>query len=458
MAALDGTALNSAAAIGVEMEKLKDTVYPQFNQDDTFLSRVPVRNDLKVSARLCRIPLLVQPGSTFAQFVPDGTSDSMGTGGGSIYDEGVATPVYFVQSCQVTKEAEWATNSDEKAIVNVFKEEFKTNLRQFRTNIEALMASSTGAGDLAFVAVTPSASNAQNYLQVTNANNFQAGCTYQVLAGAVGQTSRGNILVNTVDLINNILYLTTINGYYYPQGTTANDTLVVSGTTGAATGSYAPDRYTSATVAASLNGVPAINYQSTTGSWFGIPRTTYPGVLNTPYVSGASGALTPQQIILLQSLIQRANGAEAEELDEFVCQANVDQVTAWESIGLFSSSTSGNAVTAFTNKSKAGEGDDTRPDFLNKNRVKTLAGHELITNIKARPSRVDLMVLKYWFRIETKPASLFDVDGVTVFPLYGSDGGVAPTQAFYFVTGLQMANQKARAGGYIDTLALPTGF
>ena len=455
--ALSGNPLNSAAAIGVEMEKLKDTVYPQFNQDDTFLSRVPVRNDLKVSARLCRIPLLVQPGSTFGQFVPDGSADSMGTGGGSVYDEGVATPVYFVQSCQVTKEAEWATNSDAKAVVDVFKEEFKTNLRQFRTNIEALMASSDGSGTLGTVTATPSASNAQIYLNVNNANEFQAGCTYQVWSALAG-TNRGNILVLTVDLINNILYTSTINGYYYPQGTTSGDLLLVAGASGSATGTYAPDRYTSATVAASLNGVPAINFQSSTGSWFGIPRSTYPGVLNTPYVSGASGALTPQMIILLQSLVQRANGAEAEELDEFVIQANVDQVTAWESIGLFSSSTSGNAVTAFTNRSKAGEGDDTRPDFLNKNRIKTLAGHELLTNIKAKPQRVDLMVLKYWFRIETKPAALFDVDGVTVFPLYGSDGGVAPTQAFYFVTGLQMATQKARAGGYIDTLALPSGF
>src|SRR5271154_263625 len=123
MAGLDGNPLNSAAAIGVEMEKLRDTVYPQFNQDDTLMARLPVRNDLKVSARLCRIPLLVQPGATFGQFVPDGTTNSMGTGGGSIYDEGVGTPAYFVQSCQVTKQAEWSTNSSSKAITDVFKEE-----------------------------------------------------------------------------------------------------------------------------------------------------------------------------------------------------------------------------------------------------------------------------------------------------------------------------------------------
>lgn len=446
MAALDGNPLNSAAAIGVEMEKLRDTVYPQFNQDDTLMARLPVRNDLKVSARLVRIPLLVQPGATFGQFVPDGTTDSMGTGGGSVYDEGVATPVYFVQSCQVTKEAEWATNSTEKAIVDVFKEEFKTNLRQFRTNLEALVASSDGSGTLGTIVTVTSTTQ----ITVSNSNNFQAGCTYQDWSALAG-TNRGTIAVLTVDLINNILYLSSAG----PSGMAGNDLLLVSGAAGTATTTYTPDRYTSASIAASLNGVPAINVSSSTGNWFGIPRSTYPGVLNSAYVNGASAALTPQTIMLLESLLQRANGAEAEEIDEYVVQANVDQVTQWEALGLF---TTAGIATAFVDQSKAGEGGDKRPDFLNKNRIRTLAGHELITNIKAIRTRVDLINFKYWFRVETKPASLYDVDGVTVFPLYGSDGGVAPTQAFYFVTGMQVANNKPRGGAYVDTLSVPSGF
>lgn len=451
---LDGSPLNVAAAIGVEMEKLRDTVYTQFNQDDTFMTRVPVRNDLKVSARLCRIPLLVQPGSTFGQFVPDGTSDSMGTGGGEQYDVGVATPVYFVQACQVTKEAEWTSDTDVKAAVNVFKDSFKVNLKEFRTNIEGLAASSSGAGDLGYVTATPPSSAEQNYLQVSNANNFRAGCTYQVLS-SIGGTNRGNILVLTADLANNIIYLQEIEGLYYPAGTAINDVLIVFGASGNATQTYTPDRYTTATIAASLNGIPGINYQSTTGDWFGIPRSTWPGVLNAEYVNGAAGALTPQMIMLLQSLIQRANGVAAEEMDEYITHCQLDQQTAWESLGLFTTS---GVATSFVNQSKAGEGGDTRPDFLNKNRIKTLAGHELITNIKAREGRVDLITLKYWFRIETKPASLFDVDGITVFPLYGSDGGVAPTSAFYFVCGMQMANNKPRGGAYIDDLSLPSGW
>lgn len=448
--------LNSAAAIGVEIEKLNASVYPQFNQDAKFYGRLQNLENYKVSERLVRIPILAQPGSTFAQFVPDGTTDSMGTGGGEQYDVGVASPVFFNQACQVTKGAEWSTDGKEKSVVDVYKDSFRINLKAFRTNLEALMAVSDGSGTLGTVSVTP-VSN-QNYIQVSNANDFQAGVTYQVIAAGFG-SNRGNITVLTCDLINNILYLVEETGAYYPSGTEATDLLLPIGAPGTQTTTYSPDRYTSATVSASLNGCPAINYQSSSGDWFGIPRSTWPGVLNSVYVNGSSDALVPQMFQLVESLLQRANGSDADELTDYVVQSNVDQVTAWENLGLYTqsglNSTFQMSSTAFKD---VADGDSTRPDYLPKGRLKTMGGHELITNIKARQQRLDMINFKYWFKTEVKPPSLFDVGGMTTFPLYGSDGGVAPTTAFYFVFGGQIANSKPRAGAYIDSLALPVGW
>jgi hypothetical protein len=420
--------LNAAAAIGVELEKVRDSVYPQFQQDDTFLAKIQVRTDnLEVSDRLCRIPILVYPGSQFQQFTPDGSS--MGVGAGEKYDDGVTTPVYFNQAVQVTKEAEWATNSKSKSVVDVFKDSFKINLRQFRSNIEALISSSDGSGTLG----TVSSSATAGQLTVNNANNFQSQNTYQVWS-ALGGTFRGTIQVLTVDSINNILYLAGT----FPAGTVANDLLLVNGASGSAN--------------TSLNGIPAINFQANTGQWFGIPRASYPGVLQTPYFNGGSAALTPQMIQLVQSLMQRATGVDTEDLDEVIMHCNVDQVSAWELLGMV---TTTGISTAFTDTKAGG---DTRFDYMKKNRIKTIAGHELITNIHALPARLDMLCLKYWFRVESKPCALFDVDGITVFPLYGNDGGVASAQAFYFVTGMQVATSRARSGGYIDTLSKPTGF
>ena|ERR1700733_11694845 len=441
--------LNGAAALYVEIEKLNSTVLPQFNQDSKFYARLQSVDNSKVSERLVRIPLLISPGSTFSQFIPDGTTDSMGPGGGEQYDAGVCSPVFFCQAVQITKAAEWATDGKERAVVDVYKDSFKFNLKAFRTNLEALMASSDGSGVLGTITVTPV--SAQTYLQVSNANDFQAGASYQVLSSNYG-TNRGSITVLTCDLINNILYLTAA----FLSGTVATDILIVAGAPGTTTITYAPDRYTSATVSASLNGVPAINYQSSAGSWFGIPRSTWPGMLNACYVNGSSDALVPQMFQLLESLLQRANGSDADELSDFVVQANVDQVTAWENLGLYTNGGQTSSPT-FTQTAYV-EQKDKRPDRLPKERVSTMAGHELIVNIKARTQRVDAINFRYWAKAEVKPPSLFDVGGMTTFPMYGSDGGVAPTTAFYYVFGGQIFNSKPRGGGYIDTLALPSGF
>jgi len=420
--------LNAAASIGVELEKVRSSVWPQFQQDDTFYALVPDRTDeLDVSDRLARIPILVSPGSQFSQIDPDG--QSMGVGAGEEYQDGVTTPVYFVQACQVTKRAEWTTDSKEKSVVDVFKESFKFNLRQFRSNVEALMSSSDGSGTLGTVVSAATAGQ----LTVTNANNFQAKNTYQVWS-ALGGTNRGTITVLTVDSVNNILYLTAAA----PAGTTANDLLIIQGVSGSAN--------------TSLNGIPAINLSSSTGQWFGIPRASYPGVLSTPYYAAGTNPLTPQIIMLLESLMQRATGIKTEDIDEIMVHGNVDQRTQWETLGI--ATTSGVATVFVQNQG----GDGERTDILKKRMVQSVGGHKATWNIHALPGRLDLLCLKYWGRVVSKPCALFDIDGITVFPLYGTDGGVATAQAFYYVHGLQLFTSRARSGAYTDGLTKPTGF
>ncbi len=445
--------LNAAAAIAVELEKVQAMVYPQFQQDCLIYNRLQNLNNFKVSDRLTRIPLLAQPGSTFSQFDPDGVADTMGLGGAEQYIVGVATIVYFCQSVQVTKRAEWATDGSVKATVDVYKDSFKINLKQFRSNIESLLCFSDGSGVISTLMVTPPSSTQQNFLQVNNSNSFQAGVTYQVFsAGLI--SNRGNIVVASVDSANNIIYL--VQGgaggsNYYPAGTEATDVFLVNGAPGTTTIDYQPDSYTSATVSASLNGIPLINLNSVSGTWFGVDKTTpgVQGVLNPAYVNGGSDALTPQIFQELESFLQRQNGSDADELLDFWVSANVDQITAWENFSLYSN----DSVTAFS--PQEGTSEKTRKDYLQKGRVKTMAGHEIIGggNIKSVPQRIDFLNEKYLGRTETRPASLFDVGGVNVFPAWNN--GIAPVSLYYYVIGTQTFTCKPRAGAYCDHLANP---
>jgi hypothetical protein len=153
--------------------------------------------------------------------------------------------------------------------------------------------------------------------------------------------------------------------------------------------------------------------------------------------------------------LQRQNGSNVDDLMEFVVSANVDQVTAWESFSLFTN----DYATAFNEQ--AGTKEETRKDYLQKRRVKTMSGHEIIGqggNIKALPQRIDLLNEKYLGRIETKPVSLYEVGGVTTFPAWVSGEGIAPVSLYYYVTGLQTTNIKPRASAFSDNLALPVGW
>lgn len=451
---LDGNPLSMTSAIAAELEKVTKPLYQQFMADNMLNELAPPRPDIEVSGRLVRMPVAMQPGTTFAQFDPN-SSASLGTGGGEQLDVAVATPVYFVEANSITKAAEWTSRTDTQAIVNLYKNQFKAGTRDFKANISRLLSASTGAGDLGTLTATPG--GAATSLNVSDANNFQAGVQYGVWSG-IGGTYRGNILVLSIDSAANVVYLSQLAGQYFPAGTTSGDTLIIAGAAGSATSTYSPDRYTSATVASSLNGIPAIVYNSSTGSWFGIPRSTWPGILNSVHTAAGSAALGPADLQLLESLLLRYAGTDGDALGNIKAHTNVDQLTAWENVGLYTNTTSDSSYTAFTNKSAAGEGGDSRPDFLNAKRVKTVSGKEIILNLYALPGRLDLVNFKKLFRIEILPIQPLDDQGVTAFMQRSADGGVAPITLFYFVTGLQVMTESARAHAYRDGLAIPTGF
>lgn len=413
----------NAQTVGVQLERVKDKVYRWFQQDTTLLGRIQVKTDnVEVSSRNCRIPILVEPGGQPQQINPDG--GDMGTGSAELYDNGNVTPVYFSHAVEVTALFDWATDSPEKSVVPAFKDLFKNNLNQFRTFIESLL-NTDGSATLDTVVVGSSGS-AQ--MTVNNANQFQGQQIIQVWS-ALGGSNRGSVNIVSVDSVANIIYL----AQNAPSGTTAGDLLLIQGASGAAN--------------SSLNGVEALNLSSTSGTWFGLNRTTYPGMLTTPTVNVGNLALTPEVIRLGQAYLKRALGVENQEVGEMIWHAGPDMVAAWENVGLVNSSVIQNQVSG-----------DSSFDYLKKNTVKRMADHELLESIHAKPGRIDGICLKHWFRVETKKAELYSVGPQNIFPIYGGSGGITTQKAFYFVCGMQTATDLARAGLYFSNIAVPAGY
>jgi hypothetical protein len=89
---------------------------------------------------------------------------------------------------------------------------------------------------------------------------------------------------------------------------------------------------------------------------------------------------------------------------------------------------------------------------------KSMAGVPIKSSINANQTRVDFLDLSHWGRAVMQDIDFYDVGGQTVFPIYGTSGGISAAYIFYFVTGFQVWNESPRSGAYINNLAIPTGY
>jgi hypothetical protein len=88
----------------------------------------------------------------------------------------------------------------------------------------------------------------------------------------------------------------------------------------------------------------------------------------------------------------------------------------------------------------------------------TMAGRPIVASIHATPGRVDGLCLKNWGRVENKPIDFLEFGGQTMFPTYGGSGGLNASTIFYLWTGMNIYNANVRAGTFIDSVAIPSGY
>ena len=101
---------------------------------------------------------------------------------------------------------------------------------------------------------------------------------------------------------------------------------------------------------------------------------------------------------------------------------------------------------------------DASADMLKKRQSTTIAGREILRNIRARVGRLDFLNFKHWFRLETVPLDMHDVGGQTLFPIYGASGGLASSQIFYYEMMYQWGLGQPRREAYIPQITIPKFF
>jgi hypothetical protein len=261
---------------------------------------------------------------------------------------------------------------------------------------------------------------------VNNANYFQDNQILDVYTAATPPVFVASIQIQSVDIANNMIWLTTA----VPAGVVGGTGLYVSGS--------------SAQSGSGLFGLRTYQVAGNSGTYMGIPRASWPGKFSTPNINLGGKALTPAIVRALQANQILALGNDNDGADN-VAHCNVDMQSAWENNALLTQR-------VYVDKSGAGS-----PDMLASKPLTEIAGRRMIINVRATPGLIDFLALKHWFRIETKATDYYEVGGQTIFPAYGGSGGLASSMLFYLVIMCQIGNGQPRQGAYMNNIAVPTG-
>src|SRR5208283_2039096 len=411
----------------LQIEAVRPEVPLLYQLDKTLLGLIKkkAKGLQTVSSRAYRAPVEITAGGAINQFNPDG--GNLGRGSALKTEFMLINQFYFNFAVEYTALAEIATDDKEKAVENYVTRQMTRMMEQFQAGIEALLAYGDSSGTYDTVV-----SVAGQVVSVNNANQFFDNQIVQVF-NAAGTVLRGVFQILTADALANTL--TADPSTPLPAGILATDALSVNGCVGPSV------------AASSLNGINTLQLNSSVGNYLGIQRSAYLGRLSTPFIARNNSFLPPQRARALINLVRTAMGIESPDASKFVWHMNVDQEAAIENIGLIVS-------TLIMNQMK-GENSE---DMLKKSPPKTFGGRPIFANIHAQPGRIDGLPLEHWFRAEIQPLDFYEVNGQTLFPIYGNDGGLAASFITYLWWGWNLASENVRAGCYSTGNGIPTGY
>jgi hypothetical protein len=407
----------------LELERVIPKIRVLFERDDRFFANIKKRDVEVISQRLMRVPLEIRPGGSFQYFDPNG--GDLGRGGGPTWDKAVLNSVFVSENIEYTKLTQWATDNDRKAITNAVKRLTATALDELRRQLDSqLMQDGTGAVGTITAVSTAAGVDTYNLSADFGARLVRYGQTIQVYDTTLA-TFRGKGQITYWDVENSVIEVTPAIA-----GATATDRLVVDG-------------LTSPLSLPAMYGVPYQHSNSSVGTWLGFSRASTPEIRSNR-VNGNNAALSlPLPRLAINKIGNRVGIDNNFKPGAWLhpCQKQ-----AYEDIG--------QAVIMIKqdNENKR-EGDlDMYFDRMQ------FAGAPDKPSFNWNKTRIDFVSDEVWGRGEVLPIGFYTTDGRRIFEIRSSSGGVAASDIFYMVCGMQFFVNNPAATAYIDALAIPAGY
>lgn len=320
--------------------------------------------------------------------------------------------------------SEYATNATDKAVADITKKNVADAMKQFRRDLDGQLQTAGNA-----ITATISGING-NTITLTD-TPFGARLLRKnmklIFMDAAQANTRGSCTING-NVQNSLGKAQTIVVDQVPPNSIIGDVIIPDGLFGASpTGLY---------------GLPYHHSSSALGTWMGISRANSYAQADL-VAANSNGLALPFLRLAVDKIMQNIGIDEEEALKNLIWYGHRMQKAAYQEIA---------ASLSVIHK----EGADQDIDLMF--RSETIGGVKTKWSIHADPTRLDLINLDTWGRVEWKEADYLEIGGDTVFPVYGASGGIASAYLFYLVAGEQYFIDNPRAVGGITGLALLSGY
>jgi len=420
----------SQGTIAAELERVEEKIPILFERDDVFYSKIEKRPGEVVSEISMRMPLEIHPSAVVGQFSSDG--GDLGLGDMPDYDKATINTVELKIAMQWTSRRKYATDSSRKAVLNTFRRDMASTMKEFRRANDSLCMTA-GNGVLATITT------------VSNSGGAGGTDTYTLTTDGFGarllrMKQPFSVWDSTLTTLRNpgtlagelkVSYLDgpgkTIQATNSPNNVQVGDLIVFSGNW------TAPP--------ASLLGIPYHANNSSVGTWLGFNRATTPEIRANRVQ--ASGALSlPMPRLAINKIGDRIGINNRKKMSACMHPCQKQQ---YEELGFEAS---------IINKDAKEQGLDL---YFNDNM--RMAGAPVWESFSWDKTRIDFIDYEIWGRAEFYPPNWYkDENGNRYFVTRGTSGGVATSNLAYITAAWNLYPNNPAGISYIDTLTVPSGY
>jgi hypothetical protein len=325
------------------------------------------------------------------------------------------------EAFEYTKQAEWGTNSDTKAITSLVRDLTSRAMKEIKRQIDA-QTQQPGTGQVGKIGAITTAGGL-DVLTLTpefGARLVRDQQIVQVFDAAMA-VNRGSGEISNWNEATSQITIPSV------AGTIVGDVLITQGIT-------AP------TTLPALLGVPYQHSNASTGVWNGLNRATN-ATIRSNGINGNFNALSlPLPRLAINAI---GNRVGIDNSFDPTAWMHPCQKQAYEEIGQLVSmiwkQPSEQSLNMYFDKMQ-------------------MAGAPVMDHFNWNKTRIDFIVDSVWGRAETLPIGYYKVDGRSVFEVRGASGGVLTADLFYLCVGMQTFVTNPAATAYIYDLAIPDGY